>query len=155
MHREQTRVLAISIAHGIRGYHAEYQKFPVPEGVDAESKPIRSDPALAATLLGLGLEMNPKRIRFLPDLRDASGGGYGMKLVSDREAIIVDPWGEEFYIILDRDGDGSVPNPNPAAETKTLLQPVLVYSAGPDKDPNTWADNVASWIARGLPGENP
>lgn len=44
------------------------------------------------------------------------------------------------------DGDGTTPNPDPRdGQLKQIRARVLVYSAGPDQDPATWADNLVSW----------
>jgi hypothetical protein len=113
LHQEQTRVLAMSIGSAIKSYFAEYERLPFPEGADAESVPTRSDELLVSGLSAVEKKLpmlNPKRINFLPEMRDATRGGYGMKLGRDGQPAIVDSWGEEFYIVLDTNGDGSVPN---------------------------------------------
>jgi prepilin-type N-terminal cleavage/methylation domain-containing protein len=148
MKLKQTQVLAMTIANSIKGYYAEYNKFPLPQdSAGSEVGALRTDEILTAALLNTDITQNPKRIRFLPDIKDATdSGSYGLKMTGD-QPIIVDPWGEEYYVLMDSDYSGDVENPNPASGAPRLFQTVLVYSAGPDKDPSTWNDNVMSWAA--------
>jgi prepilin-type N-terminal cleavage/methylation domain-containing protein len=148
MKNEQARVLAMSIANGIKSYYAEYNKFPLPQdSTGSEVGALRTDEVLTSALLATDLMQNPKKIRFLPDLKDATeSGSYGLKMTGD-QPIIVDPWGQEYHVIMDADYSGDVENPNPAAGAPKLFQTVLVFSGGPDKDPSTWNDNVMSWAA--------
>ena len=59
-------------------------------------------------------------------------------------AAFVDAWGTPFKFRLDQTGSGEMPSPNPEADDVLRAQ-VLVWSAGPDGDFDTWADNVEGW----------
>lgn len=59
-------------------------------------------------------------------------------------AAFVDAWGAPFKFRLDQTGSGEMPNPNDEVGG-TLPAQILVWSAGPDGDFETWEDNVASW----------
>lgn len=146
---QQTRTLAVQIINAVKSYYTEYSRYPLPDdSVSAEATPLRTDARLTAVLMGTDTSLNPKRIRFLPDLKTvAQSGDFGLK-TSGTDLSIVDAWGEPLYILLDADYSGEMENPDPTAERRTLAQGVLVFSAGPDKDPTTWEDNVASWTAR-------
>ena len=62
-----------------------------------------------------------------------------------RESIPIDPFGGVYWILFDSDGDGRVRDPADQGGEAWLEREVLVFSAGPDGDPNTWKDNVRSW----------
>jgi type II secretory pathway pseudopilin PulG len=141
---EQVRALTIATVNSINAYHAEYGRYPLPQGPPSvEAKPVRTDGKLTAPLLGSDEKLNPKALVFLRDLDTVhSRGGNGLKLVGD-ELWIVDAWDEALYVLVDSDGNGEIRNPDPRPGRPTvLLEKVVVYSAGPDKDPATWADNV-------------
>ena len=142
----QAEVLAGQIQNSIKNYYVEYQKYPLPEGGGGgEVTPLMSDELIVNTLLGRDPVTNPKKIAFLPELKEVGPEGvYGLKTQGEG-AIIVDPWGMEYNIIMDADYSSDVDNPNPASGSPKLYQTVLVWSSGPDKDAATWEDNVATW----------
>lgn len=51
-----------------------------------------------------------------------------------------------FFVSFDFNDDSHVPDPAGSAES--IGQDVLVWHAGEDGDPQTWADNVFGWIAK-------
>ena len=59
-----------------------------------------------------------------------------------------DAWGSLFYLVCDFNNDGKVPNPETLTTppnlgaVPTLKQRLAIFSAGPDGNPATWADNV-------------
>ncbi len=61
--------------------------------------------------------------------------------------MLVDPWGEPYYYVMDLNRDGKIPNPDPRDNKANpfIETSVIMMSAGPDHDPNTWDDNVLSW----------
>jgi hypothetical protein len=143
---EQARTLAKSLVNSCKGYYAEYSRYPLSQdGTAGEVSPLRTDESLTGTLLGTDIETNPKKISFLPELKPVErGGGFGL-LIEGAGAMVVDPWGEEYYILMDTDYSGTIENPNAGSTTRTLKIGVIIWSAGPDKDPSTWEDNVMSW----------
>jgi type II secretory pathway pseudopilin PulG len=146
MKKDQARALAMSVVSSCKGYYAEYQKYPAPnEEAAAEVDPLRTDDVLTGILLGTDIARNPKKINFLPDLKPVERGhGFGL-LTEDNATSIVDPWGEPFYVLMDTDYSTTIENPNADSMISKLHQGILVYSAGPDHNPATWADNVGSW----------
>lgn len=56
----------------------------------------------------------------------------------------IDPWGQPFEYSLDIDGDGAVPNPD-AGVGGNLSARAIAWSAGPDGNYASWADNAKSW----------
>jgi prepilin-type N-terminal cleavage/methylation domain-containing protein len=146
MKREQARTLAIQIGNSIKNYYSEYSKYPLPPDYSGgEVAPLRTDEILTGTLMGTNLEMNPKKIKYLPDLKSVEpGGGFGL-LTSGELITVVDPWGEEYYVYMDADYSGDIDNPDTTSTTTKLYQGVLVFSAGEDKDGSTWEDNIKTW----------
>jgi len=57
-------------------------------------------------------------------------------------ATFYDQWGNLYRIRTDLDGDGRVPDPSGSGEIEETL---LVWSAGPDGDFDTWEDNIKTW----------
>jgi len=59
-----------------------------------------------------------------------------------------DAWGSLFYLVCDFNNDGHIPNPetltapSKSGVAATLKRRLAIFSAGPDGDPATWADNV-------------
>ena len=146
MKREQARTLAQSLVNSIKNYYTEYSKYPLPADFSGgEVTPLRTDQILTATLMGTDIKNNPKKIKFLPDLKMVEEGG-GPGLTSSGQILtVVDPWGETFYVLMDADYSGDIDNPDTTSSTTKLYQGVLVYSAGEDKDPSTWEDNIRTW----------
>ena len=144
--RDQTRTLTQSIVNSIKGYYIEYSRYPVPEGFAGdETVPLRTDSFLAKVLSGQDTEHNPRHISFLPELKTLERGQGPGLLAKGNELWIVDKWGEPLYVIMDANFDGTIANPNPLSTTIRLNTGALVFSSGPDKDPNTWEDNIMSW----------
>ncbi|MFN0125179.1 MAG: hypothetical protein ACKV19_00650 [Verrucomicrobiales bacterium] len=52
---------------------------------------------------------------------------------------------EEYCVMMDADYSGDIDHPDTTSTTTILYQGVLVYSAGEDKDPSTWEDNITTW----------
>jgi type II secretory pathway pseudopilin PulG len=130
----------------VKGYQTEYNRLPSSqspppttdnspgyETTDAEGK------SMIEILTGTDTKNNPRGIAFYePPPTRTKGGGY------TASGGLVDIWGARGYIIIfDYDGDGNISDPeHPGA---TISEPVIIYSAGPDGDFNTWKDNVTSW----------
>ena len=65
------------------------------------------------------------------------------------EGTFPDPWGNDYYVLLDGDGDGKLDPTNPDDEPtgldgKPWRKSILIWSAGPDGDPATVEDNAYS-----------
>lgn len=146
MKKEQARTLAVQIVNACKNYYTEYSKYPLPADFSGgEVTPMRTDEILTGTLMGTDVENNPKKIRFLPDLKSVEeGGGFGLK-TSGELITVVDPWSQEYYVYMDADYSGDIDNPDTTSTSTKLYQGVLVFSAGEDKDPSTWEDNIKTW----------
>lgn len=134
--------LAVAMGH----FRIEYNRFPLPAPMD-ETKDLflRSKGTMFAALLGQDDELNPRKIKFvdLPLAKDQKNG----LLDENKEWVLVDRWGEMYYLGLDTDGDNRIQNPEPEGPKVPpfLRTTLIVYSSGPDRDPKTWEDNVCSW----------
>ncbi len=147
--KQQANVMCTSIKSCIKSYYAEYSRYPMKtDGGATETTALRSDTTIIPALLGTDPELNPRTLRFLPELKQVEKGGANGLIADGEDVSVVDPWGEELYIMMDMDGDGKIENPDSGAGTTTLYQDILVYSAGPDKDPQTWEDNIMSWSTK-------
>lgn len=80
-----------------------------------------------------GKAMNKRQVAFL-DGKD--------------EGTFPDPWGNDYYVLLDGDGDGKLDPPTDDEPTgldgKPWRKSILIWSAGPDGDPATVEDNAYS-----------
>ncbi|MEQ1751333.1 MAG: hypothetical protein ABL974_18060 [Prosthecobacter sp.] len=139
-------------------FHMEYQRFPIPSGPDTM---MRSEGVLILALQGLNELANPRKICFidLPFTKEGCGGlidqsGGSSDPPRPEEWTLLDFWGELYYITLDTNDDGEVPNPEASADPvwlanhpqpATLKTHSIIFSSGPDRDPETWDDNICSW----------
>ena len=138
----QARAIEMSLVYAIKSYWTEYNQLPVPKDQEtSESIPITSSGSLLDALLAEDSNINPRMIKFLdtPLVRNSTGG----LLEKDAKRLLVDPWGNAYFILLDLNNDNRIPDPEHPGTT--LNASVLVFSAGVDGDPGTWKDNVASW----------
>ncbi len=151
--RVKTVMKDVQVAVG--HFKTEYQVFPVPSiSADTDSQ-LRSEGTFITALLAQETgepSLNRRNIKFL-DQPLAKHGQRGLVKEGD-ELRLVDFWGEMFYIHLDTNGDNRILNPEASADAEWLQehpQPphintsVVIYSSGPDRDPNTWEDNITSW----------
>jgi len=96
-----------------------------------------------------GEGLNPRQIVFYTDRAakalDCGGCGRGIILDAEGEGILLDPWGRSYRVRLDTDYDNLVENPDPDDPERILPESILVWSAGPDGDFDTWEDNVKTW----------
>lgn len=144
-------------------YEADFHSFPIQEnGKSAEDAVTRSRGILLQVLQGENISMlNPSEVKYseFPTAKEHQLGLWQ----EGTERVLSDPWGEPFYIILDTNKDDQVPNPEFGASTSDPKQAefdrkypppeklpltMAIYSAGPDRDPKTWKDNVCSWRSR-------
>ncbi|MGK0188633.1 MAG: prepilin-type N-terminal cleavage/methylation domain-containing protein [Verrucomicrobiales bacterium] len=149
--KRQTEAAAQGLRGAIKQYHLQYSVYPLDPGEQgrdtAVEQPLETDEFMLEILLGIDEQLNPRKIAF-GEWRDAgksktngiiySGGGDSGELV--------DSWGGRFFIAVDGNNDNKLDNPDKEnSTTKTLRQTILVWSGGPDKDPETWDDNVTTW----------
>jgi type II secretory pathway pseudopilin PulG len=140
-----SRRVAHTVADADLDYVDEYDRFPSPgTGSNNESTPLRTEADMVRTLDGSDTGRNPKQIAFLPHIDSAILGNRPGIIPGPEGRRLVDAWGEAFYALIDVDGDGQVLDPD-LSSGSVVLERVLVFSAGPDRDPSTWADNITTW----------
>jgi hypothetical protein len=152
MVRATMKDLQVALDH----FHREYNRFPL---TDAKDLMLRSEGDLLLSLLGRHKVTNPRAIVFIT-LPLAKNDKYGLieastaSPQSNSSLKLHDHWGEKYYLALDTNNDGEVANPEVGADAEwlakkkppaTLKTGAAIYSAGPDRDPKTWEDNITSW----------
>mgnify|MGYP000947957304 CR=1 FL=1 len=135
----------------LKAYQTEYNRLPL-ETLDNKDAPqlqrSRGIVLRALTMDKLtedAAKLNPRVIKFYepPLSKNQKGGLY----YDDKgEPVLVDAWGEPFYFMLELNGNGVLPNPDPdPKEPRELSTRIIIFSSGPDRDPTTWKDNIKSW----------
>lgn len=139
------QLIVTQVDRGLRQFSSEYSRWPLPLTTGLPSGGLlRTDPLLTGILLGTG-PGNPKKIKFLPDLRTTTSPDQsGFKPQRGGGVSLVDTYGEELYIIVEAAGPDGIEDPDSRNSGEGINQSVRVFSAGPDKDPTTWEDNLIS-----------
>ncbi|GEP44929.1 hypothetical protein [Brevifollis gellanilyticus] len=141
------RDLQVALGH----YRTEYNTWPDdPALATSDDVPAKVRGPLMDALLG----NNPRSIMFFNPTNAEPGHSPGLVKEAGVSAMH-DVWGSSYFLMLDMNGDGQVKNPerlpgavpNPRAKPLGEFLPMLkaAFSAGPDRDPNTWADNITTW----------
>ncbi|GEP44931.1 hypothetical protein [Brevifollis gellanilyticus] len=139
--------IQVSIGH----YRTEYNRFPAePTLGNADKAPIKLRGPVLEHLLG----SNPRHIKFV-DVQPTKPNRSGL-VMEEGVPAWHDRWGTCYFLMADLDLDNRIPNPafmagavtprrTLSTSPKLIPASTLVFSAGPDRDPNTWADNITSW----------
>ncbi|MES2596818.1 MAG: hypothetical protein V4662_15855 [Verrucomicrobiota bacterium] len=148
LNKEMMKAIQVGLGH----YRMEYNKWPDdPALANANTVPIKvRGPVLKALLRDNAhhlklLDLDDSRHRRLPGL-----------VMEQGEPELHDLWGTCFFLMGDMDLDNRIPNPElmagavtppklSSSAPKYLPSSSILFSAGPDRDPNTWADNITSW----------
>lgn len=136
---------------GLKAFRTEYNRFPVEALTSTDPKvPSITRGKIMTTLhpdqQADPSESNPRRINFF-DSPPAKNKMNGLYVDERNEPVLVDPWGTPYRFNFDQSGKGTVPNPDPRENKKHpfIETDVIMYSAGPDRNPDTWEDNILSW----------
>lgn len=148
----QAQNTAYNLKNAISSYYTEYRRYPVSaKDVDAL---LHSDHELMDVLLGSDQSgssdgLNPRKIAFYigKSAKPMENGRFrkGVTLDGYGAGELWDPWGNHYRILLDSDLDNGVDNPDYSAGLTRLPESILVWSAGPDGDFDTWEDNPTTW----------
>jgi hypothetical protein len=160
----ESRLVAVSIANAIESFNGDYNRTPLPSGPPPAGgdRETDSSPSHGFIAMLIGLEgpisnpQNPRKTDYLDGIKPAKANPPGDPpwrngLITDSKTGaygIVDAYGNYYRIRLDTNGDKEITNPHPeqAAEgRRTMRKQVIVWSAGKDRDWNTWDDNPMSW----------
>lgn len=145
----KARVHVHGLVVSVHAYRDDYNAFPaIAPGLE-EDLEITSGPKLIDVLLGFDGENNPKRVRYF-QAGDAVNGHGGLVFREDQQsAKLIDPWGQEYFVLFDSDYDDELAEPftGKALEGRS----VIAWSAGPNGRTNPDpahkdnADNIYSW----------
>ncbi|MDF1851467.1 MAG: prepilin-type N-terminal cleavage/methylation domain-containing protein [Verrucomicrobiales bacterium] len=149
--------MAMALHNAIDAYVTEYRKLPLRPGemqqkdVEMESGPELMDALTAAPSETNESGLNPRSITFFVGrtARPMGQGRYanGVRIDENGSCTLFDEWGERFRVRLDSDSNGRVQKPawDKRDNGSEILQSILTWSPGPDKDPATGADNIKTW----------
>jgi prepilin-type N-terminal cleavage/methylation domain-containing protein len=126
-------------------YNSEYNRWP-PDYMPAGTGDTDRNWAEIMSAAVTNRVSNFKHITFF----QPGGGALGTATLPNgnpnpHAGAFVDAWGNPFRFVLDVAGTGQLNNPNVDVGGNPIRGRVLAWSAGPDGDHDTWADNVGSW----------
>ncbi|MGY8643441.1 MAG: hypothetical protein ACKVJU_20390 [Verrucomicrobiales bacterium] len=139
---------AYNLKNAISAYNTEFRGWPIRSESDIT---VDSDSELMAVLLADDSETgekgrNPRRITFFSGKKaKPMGDNKFRKGVHLETNTLWDPWGNFYRVRMDNNWDNRVDDPDPKSESKELPGTIIVWSAGPDGDFDTWKDNVKTW----------
>ena len=138
--------MALQVRSAIAAYYTEYRRYPVTSTGGGETT-LRTNETLMDILLGAeGNERNPRRISFFAG-KKAKGNVNGLITNGSGGGRLVDPWGQELYVIMDTDNNYRVTAPfnknGTSGGSNEVPDSVIVWSTGPEVDNND--DNVTTW----------
>lgn len=148
---------AMNLKNAIHTYHTEYRRLPVSPSLAAEKEiHLVSNRELMDVLCASPAEtgkngLNTRKIVFFTDrtARPMGNGKYhsGVRIDSDGSAELYDPWGQNYYVVLDGDGNGRLKKPSWDEKTDSaeITDPIIIWSPGPDKESAKGNDNVKTW----------
>lgn len=150
----------VNIAGAIESFYIDNNTFPVTMVPRKESTMTTAveDPADMIVIL-LGREKGSARSKV-----NKSGQSYltgstvdakiGGMYIDGSGAGFYDPWGSEYYVIMDTNGDGEIEDPTSPGRP-IFNKKAIVYGVGPDtqgsakdgkiRDKDVTEDNVYSW----------
>lgn len=150
----QTNADLQNVVIGIKGFQSEYNHLPVEVLHGVESTPSAFKGEILECLMKRPQHpANPRHIGFF-EAKPARKEKNGIYVTTTGVPVFADFWGHPYYVVLDTNGDGKIPNPargHPVSRGSTELEPdeleldVIAFSAGPDGNPDTWEDNIKSW----------
>jgi prepilin-type N-terminal cleavage/methylation domain-containing protein len=149
--RTKTELSKLQLA--VQEYFTEYHRMP---GTGKADETVRLNQGtdvlgiLLGEVSGQGTA-NPAGISFLQTTPAKAGRG-GLLEHGEGYLSLVDHWGNPFHLVLDRDLDGRVPNPDRQNEDAAISREapvwlrtrVAAFSAGPDGRVGT-RDDIVQW----------
>ncbi len=149
----ETKTMLTDVELAVNQYFTDYNRMPV-AGQSEEPLRLNQGTDLLTVLLGDVSgpgSANPAGKPYLTP-RPARNGRGGLLEPGGMPPSLVDRWGNPFYIVMDMNFDGRIPNPdasNRDAGISSQAPPhlrmrVAVFSSGPDGEKGT-RDDVVSW----------
>jgi len=165
MHSLQVKSVMHELESAVANYRTEYNRFPMEftEVGDEDRPSFQTDGSddmitilTARTDSNQRPDLNPKQIPFA-HLPLAKNGRFGVVDPRDNGQAegapleLRDLWGQPYHVLFDTNHDNRIKNPDTENGDMIirhappfLSASVLIYSAGPDKIPNT-RDDITSW----------
>jgi len=148
----QAQNMAVGLVNAITNFRSDYGRWP------AKGEQHKSNSTFMAPLLGRDTSVNKRGRNFVDSMPVAKGNPPVNGLYyQGNTADLLDPWGNNFTIHIDDNGDGQVSNPDSVSggtgTSGPLYLKVAVVSAGVDKmmsgqndeGQDATKDNVRSW----------
>lgn len=141
-----------SLNTAIKSFYMEFDAWPVDTGSGGADVTCQTDDgSIIRSLRGKDEARNPKRLNLLDGMKQARKGPNGPEDGLDENSnpdnpSMYDPWGTAYKIVLDSDFNEQIENPDSSGGGQPIRnQRCIVYSAGKDRNFDTWTDNVKSW----------
>ncbi|NNC87811.1 MAG: hypothetical protein HKN82_05035 [Akkermansiaceae bacterium] len=157
--KAQAKHDCVNLVQAVAAYFADYGRLPPIPGAGG-GRGALTDNAAMDILLGFNIAANPRALRYFSGKaavgRTAATAHGGLFFSIAGGAELLDPWKKKpggvrhFYLLLDLDGDGKIPDPTDPGFT-ILGRSAVAWSTGPDgrahPDPDhpDNRDNVYSW----------
>ncbi|MBP7949153.1 MAG: type II secretion system protein [Verrucomicrobiales bacterium] len=147
-----SQMVCVQVANAVSQFYSDYEGLPTEVGgEDTEQTSMEGD--LIAILLAKGeVAKNPRKLNYLEGMKQAKKGSSGafedgLDFESDpTKPTLLDPWGQAYKIKMDSDLNNEIENPEKDATPKIIRgKRCIVWAPGPDKNYDTWNDNVKSW----------
>ena len=139
--RAQAQADASVVVSTMTRYNAEYNRWP--SFYKPKQKALTDKEWLDTMYPPVNGPMNINNMKKIVFLNPGKGTVELDENTGEAQRYI-DPWGQEFCYEIDADRDGLIDHPDPAENT-TIRARVIAWSGGPDKDLDTWENNVTSW----------
>jgi prepilin-type N-terminal cleavage/methylation domain-containing protein len=148
----KTQNTMVSVVNAINQFYNEYSTYPVQVGAGTDAMLTTDDGELIRTLIAKNDQLNTKRLNLLDGMKEARKGTNGMEDGIDFQSNpdnpnLLDPWGSPYRVMLDGDFDDKIENPDTANGGGRPIRQrrVVCWSAGKDRNFDTWIDNVKTW----------
>jgi hypothetical protein len=152
--REKAQHMIRVLSRAIEDFRRDYDFLPTPVSYEKDTDCISDtsdEESLVWLLMGHSATLSIRSMDYLDRRIDEAGFEDGKRIGGiirmEPGAEIVDPWGGHFKIMLDLDYNDRLNNPDPKGEPQELSKRFLIWSAGPDRNFGTWADNIISWAS--------
>jgi prepilin-type N-terminal cleavage/methylation domain-containing protein len=150
-----TLATQMALVNAIEGFYRDFTRFPMPTSGGASNQDVDTDTSgaegMVTVLLGKDPTQNSRNIDYIGDMKAAktqNGRQVDGLVNEENNYAIMDPWGNPYQMRIDANYDNELDNPNTEDRgpgRSKLRKRVLIWSAGKDRDPSTWKDNVNSW----------
>ncbi|MEO7932676.1 MAG: hypothetical protein ABIT76_05910 [Chthoniobacterales bacterium] len=138
------------LTNALKAFYTEYGHYP-----EISRECVPSDGRLMSILKGEDHEQNPRKVVFIEVQEARKKSGRWINGIHPQTGAWLDPYGAPFWVKIDTDYNGIIPNPYSDAKAgpREINAGVIVWSAGKDGifgNPNAHgqfqnSDDVLSW----------